>query len=248
LRYGLATAAPATARRVLGQLRRDPATVTLILGVPCLLLWLLQWVFVGVPGAFDRVGPLLFGVFPLIVMYLVASLTMLRERISGTLDRLLCLPMRKLDLLLGYLLAFGLFAVAQAALTTVLAIGVLDMHVAGPVWLLIPTAASDALFGVALGLLTSAFARTEFQAVQYLPAVVLPQFLVCGLFVPPDAMSDTLRLIADAMPMTHAVQATSAIANHPGITTSLMANLGVVTGFLLACLVLASLTLRRRSS
>jgi ABC-2 type transport system permease protein len=242
-----ATAAGATARRVLGQLAHDPGSVALILGLPCVLLALLRWVFDGVPEAFDRAGPQLFGVFPFIVMYLIASVATLRERVNGTLDRLLCLPMRKLDLLLGYVLAFGLLAVAQACLATGLAVGVLKMTVAGPVWLLIPAVTLDALLGLALGLLTSAFARTEFQAVQYLPAVILPQFLLCGLFVPREAMHGTLRLLADAMPMTYAVHATSRIATEPEVTPSLLADLGVVTGFLLACLILGALTLRRRT-
>ncbi|PWK78620.1 ABC-2 type transport system permease protein [Lentzea atacamensis] len=237
----------ATARRVLGQLAHDLGTVALILALPCVLLILLRWVFHGVPGSFARAGPQLFGVFPLIVMYLVASVATLRERVNGTLDRLLCLPMRRLDLLLGYVVAFGVLAVAQAGVATGLAVGVLGMRVAGPVWLLLLAAALDALLGLALGLLTSAFARTEFQAVQYLPAVILPQFLLCGLFVPPEAMDGTLRLLADTMPMTYAVQATSRIATEPGITSALLADLVAVTAFLLACLILGAFTLRRRT-
>ena len=131
--------------------------------------------FADLPGdLFDRFGPGLLAMFPFIVMFLVTSVTTLRERSSGTLERLLTMPIGKLDFLLGYALAFGLLAAVQSALAVAVSVGLLGLDVAGPVWLLGVVAVADAVLGTALGLLVSAFATTEFQAVQFMPAFVLP--------------------------------------------------------------------------
>ena len=189
----------ATARRVLSQLRHDHRTLALMIVVPCVLVWLLAWVFDGTP-TFDRIGAPLLGVFPFVVMFLVTSIATLRERTSGTLERLLTMPIGKLDLLLGYALAFGAVAVVQAGVASTLSLTVLGLDVAGPAWLLVTVAVLDALLGMALGLLVSAFATTEFQAVQFMPAFVLPQFLLCGLLVPRDEMNDVLHGVSDGAP------------------------------------------------
>ena len=183
----------ATARRVLAQLRGDHRTVALLLVVPLVLLTLLRYVFDDQPAAFDRIGGPLLALFPFTTMFLVTSVAMLRERTSGTLERLLSMPVGKADLLVGYALAFGLVAVVQTGLASALALGPLGLDVAGTAWLVVLLAVLNALLGTALGLLLSAFARTEFQAVQFLPAVVLPQLLLCGLFAPRQAMAVPLR-------------------------------------------------------
>ncbi len=173
----------ATAARVLRQLRHDPRTVALVLVVPVVLVTLIKYVFRGSP-VFDRIGGPLLGVFPLISMFLVTSITMLRERTSGTLERLMTMPLAKLDLLAGYAAAFALVAAAQALLVSTVAFWLLDLHVAGAKWGVILLAIANAVLGTSLGLFVSAFARTEFQAVQFLPAFVFPQLLVCGLLTP----------------------------------------------------------------
>ena len=119
-------------------------------------------------------GPALLAMFPFIVMFLVTSVTTLRERSSGTLERLLAMPMGKLDFLLGYALAFGLVAAVQSALAVAVSVGLLGLDVAGPVWLLSVVAVADAVLGTALGLFVSASRTTEFQAVQFMPAVRAP--------------------------------------------------------------------------
>ena len=159
----------ATARRVLRQLGHDPRTIVLLLVVPCVLLTLLYWVFDADPRTFDTIGASLLGIFPLITMFLVTSIATLRERTSGTLERLLSMPLGKADLILGYALAFGLLAVVQASLATGLAIWGLGLDIAGSPWLLLVVALLDALLGTALGLFVSAFAASEFQAVQFMP-------------------------------------------------------------------------------
>lgn len=238
----------ATAQRVLAQLRHDPRTIALLIVVPCVLLVLLKYVFDGQPAVFDRVGAPLLGMFPLIVMFLVASVATLRERSSGTLERLLTMPLAKLDLLLGYALAFGALALLQAAVAFGLTLGALGLHVAGPTWLLFVVAVGDGLLGTAMGLFVSAFAATEFQAVQFLPAFILPQFLLCGLFTPRESMAAVLRWISDAMPLSYAVDAMTRLTEQSGVGGYVVRDLVVIGGSALVALALGAVTLRRRTA
>jgi ABC-2 type transport system permease protein len=236
----------AVAGRVLIQLRRDPRTVALLLVLPCLLITLLWWMFEDTP-VFDQVGPALLAMFPFIVMFLVTSVTTLRERSSGTLERLLAMPMGKLDFLGGYALAFGVVAAVQAALAVGLSVGLLGLDVEGPVWLLLVVAVVDAVLGTALGLFVSAFAQTEFQAVQFMPAVVIPQILLCGLFLPRDALPDVLEAVSDVLPLSYAVDAMETLTTTTA-TADVWRDLAVVACFALAGLALGAATLRRRTT
>ncbi|MCW2621555.1 MAG: transporter [Frankiales bacterium] len=238
----------ATARRVLSQLRRDHRTVALLLVVPVLLITLLRYVFDGQPAAFDRVGAPLLALFPFTTMFLVTSVAMLRERSTGTLERLLTMPMRKGDLLVGYALAFGLVAVVQTALACGVALVLLGLDLAAGPSLVVLFAVLDALLGTALGLLLSAFARTEFQAVQFLPAFVLPQLLLCGLFAPRDGMAAPLRWLSAVFPLTYAVDGMQELARSTALSASVLADLLVVGGACLLALALGAATLRRRSA
>ncbi len=237
----------AVAVRVLTQLRRDPRTVVLLLVVPCLLIALLWWMFedsVGDP--FDRFGPALLAMFPFIVMFLVTSVTTLRERSSGTLERLLAMPMGRLDFLLGYAVAFGLVAALQALLAVGVSVGLLGLDIHGSVVLLGLVAVADAVLGSALGLFVSAFARTEFQAVQFLPAIVFPQILLCGLFVPRDTLPDALHAASDVLPLSYAVDAMTHLTRGTS-TSEVWVDLAVVAAFALGSLALGAATLRRRT-
>ena len=189
-----------TTGRIVRQLRHDPRTIALLILVPTLLLTLLYFMFDDSPGTFDRTALIMLGMFPFTIMFLITSVAMLRERTSGTLERLLTTPLGKLDLLFGYGIAFGLVAMVQAAVTTGLAYWLLDLDTAGSAGWVVLIAVVNAVLGVALGLLASAFARTEFQAVQFMPVVVLPQALLCGLFVPRDQMAGWLQAISDVLP------------------------------------------------
>jgi len=236
----------ATARRVLSQLRHDHRTVAMLIIVPCVLLALLAWVFDGTT-TFDAVGAPLLGIFPFVIMFLVTSVATLRERTSGTLERLLTMPIAKLDLLLGYALAFGLVAVVQAAAAATLSVTALDLDVAGPFWLLLVVAVLDALLGMALGLLVSAFAATEFQAVQFMPAFVLPQFLLCGLLVPRERMDDVLQAISNVLPLSYAVDAMRDLSLHAAVQAGAWVDLSVVALSIVLALGLGAATLRRRT-
>jgi ABC-2 type transport system permease protein len=237
----------AVAGRVLTQLRRDRRTAAMLLVLPCLLISLMWWMFEDTMGdPFNRFGPALLAMFPFIVMFLVTSVTTLRERSSGTLERLLAMPMGKLDFLLGYALAFGLVAALQALLAVSVSVGLLGLDIQGAVWLLGLVAVADAVLGSALGLFVSAFARTEFQAVQFLPAIVFPQILLCGLFVSRDSLPRALEAVSDALPLSYAVDAMTHLTlgtDTAGVSLDLL----VVVAFALAGLALGAATLQRRT-
>ncbi len=236
----------AVASRTLAQLRRDPRTIALIVGVPCLLETLLEQLFKGRSQVFQDVGAPLLGLFPFVTMFVVTSVTMLRERTSGTLERLMTLPLAKLDLLAGYGIAFAAVAVVQAAVVSALTFGLLGLEVAGPRWVVAAIAVADAVLGTALGLLASAFAQTEFQAVQFMPAIVFPQVLLCGLFVPRGQMAAWLRGISDALPLTYAYDALAHTAADR-LGTRFAVDVAVVCGCILLALALGAATLRRRT-
>lgn len=236
----------ATAGRVLRQVRADHRTLALLIVVPCVLIGLLAWIFNGT-NVFDRIGAPLLGVFPFVVMFLVTSVTTLRERSSGTLGRLLSTPLGKGDFLAGYALAFGALAVVQALVATGFAIWACGLDVAGPRWLLVVVAVVDAVLGTATGLFVSAFARTEFQAVQFMPAFVLPQFLLCGLLVPRDMLPRALELVSDFLPLSYAVDAMRTLTTTADAAGEVGLDVAIVAAFAVAAIAAGSLTLRRRT-
>jgi ABC transporter DrrB family efflux protein len=235
----------ATTIRVLQQLRHDPRTVALMLLVPVLLLSLLKWMFNDNPMVFNRVGPGLLGLFPLVVMFLITSITVLRERNAGTLERLLITPMRKHEFVFGYAIAFGIAAAIQAVIASALTLGPLGLQLAGSQGLLVVVAILNALVGMSLGLFFSAFAKTEFQAIQFLPAVIFPQFLLCGLLVPRDQLPSILSAISDFLPLSHAVDAMGELASRGNAIGS---DVLVIVVFLVGALVAGAATLRRRTA
>jgi ABC-2 type transport system permease protein len=243
-----ARATAATARRVLWQIRHDPRTIALLLVVPCLLLVLLRYVFDGREQVFEQIGAPLCGLFPFIVMFLVTSITMLRERTTGTLERLMTLPLAKLDLLAGYAIAFGLLAAVQAAVVCFVGFALLGLDAPHGAALVALLAIANALLGMALGLLVSAFARTEFQAVQFMPAFIFPQLLLCGLFVARDAMAPLLEALSWALPLTYAYDALARATDPAALGSRLLVDVLAVVGAGLAALALGALTLRRRTA
>jgi len=238
----------AVAGRVLRQMRHDPRTVALLVVVPTLLVVLLRYLFDGRPAQFDAVGPPLVGLFPLISMFLVSSITVLRERTTGTLERLLTMPLAKLDILAGYGLAFAGLAALQAAVVSAVAFGLLGLDVAGSPWAVGALAVGNALLGMALGLFVSAFATSEFQAVQFMPAFVLPQLLLCGLFVPRAQMAAALDAAAGAMPMTYAYDSLHRVAADGALGATGRIDVVVLAGAILVALALGAATLRRRTA
>ncbi len=237
----------ATATRVLRQLRHDPRTVGLLLGVPAVLMTLLKFVYDHNQIGFERAGPVLMVIFPLITMFLVSSVALLRERTSGTLERLLTTPLSKMSLLGGYALAFTLLATLQAGIVTALSLGPLGLSLSGSTALVVILAAAVALLGLGLGLLASAFAHSEFQVVQFFPATILPQLLLCGLLVPRAHMVGVLHAVSDILPMSYAADGIHHLAEEQGASAAALGDLAVVLAFAIGAILLGALTLKRRT-
>jgi ABC-2 type transport system permease protein len=220
--------------------------MAMMLLIPSLLMALLRYVF-NSSAAFNHAAPTLLAIFPFTLMFLITSVTVLRERTTTTLERLMTMPAGKLDILVGYAIAFGLMTIAQVGLACTVSLTLLGLNVTGSVPLLIVIALLDALLGMALGLFISAFARSEFQAVQFMPLIVMPQILLCGLFVPRDQMATVLQWISDVIPLTYAVQALDKVAVSTEVTGTVWRDLIIVAACMLGALVLGAATLRRRT-
>lgn len=242
-----ATILAATTTRILRQLRHDPRTIALLLLVPVVLMGLVYAMYDGAPQV-GQILLIMLGIFPFVIMFLITSIAMLRERTSGTLERLMTTRTGKGDLLFGYGIAFGTTAAAQAAVASACAYWLYAMTTAGSAGLVVLIAVLTALLGVGLGLACSALARTEFQAVQMLPIVVIPQILLCGLFVPRDQMAGWLSALSDVMPLSYAVEALQEVGAAAEPTSTFWIDLAVVGGCVILGLILAAATLRRRTS
>ena len=236
----------ATARRVLAQLRHDPRTVAMMVAVPAVLMILLRYVLNN-PLALDRFAPAYIGVFPFVVMFIVAAITTQRERARGTLERLMAMPLGKLDLLAGYAIAFGLVACVQVTVVVVISLTWLGVTLPGSAVPMAVVAVLDAILGMAIGLFASAFARSEFQAVQFMPALVLPQALLCGLVVSRARMTPFLSWLSDVLPLSYAVDAMQRIGASAAWTSAISADVAVIAAFTAAALVGGALTLRRQT-
>lgn len=237
----------ATAGRVLTQIRHDPRTIALLLIMPSVLIGLLAWVITDTP-VFDQVGPAMIALFPFILMFVITSITTLRERRSGTLERLLTMPLSKLDFILGYALAFSLLALVQAVVTVSFAVWVCGLQISGSIWLLLLVALLDGVLGTSLGLFASAFARTEFQVVQFMPALIFPQILLGGILLPREQMPDVLHAISDWLPLSHAIDALNSVAAGSETIGDIGTELIIIAAFIVGAIVLGAATLRRRTA
>ena len=251
-RLGL-TGYTATTTRILRQLAADHRSIAMILAVPILVITLMYFMFQnaptrpGAPSGFNTACLVLLGLFPLFVMFVITAITMQRERASGTLERILTTPLRRLDLLGAYGTAFSVAATAQATLACIVAFWILGFTTAGSfIWVFV-IAIVNAVLGVGLGLLCSAFARTEFQAVQFIPLVMVPQLLLAGIIVPRAAMPEWLQWVSNVMPASYALEALQQVGAHPNLTDIAVRDIVVVIGCAIIALCLAAATLRRRT-
>jgi ABC-2 type transport system permease protein len=214
---------------------------------PLLLLGLLAWVLSGQPGVFDQWGALLLGIFPLLIMFMLTSVATLRERTGGTLERLMTMPLSKVDFLGGYGVAFGAAAVLQAVIACSFTFGLFGLSIAAPVAVVVVLSVLNALLGTSLGLFASAFANTEFQAVQMMPVLLLPQFLLCGIVAPTSTLPQPLEAISYVLPLTYAVDAMKQVTVHATVNASVWRDIVVLVGFIIVLLVAGAATLNRRT-
>lgn len=244
----------ATTLRILRQLAGDHRSVAMILLVPSLVITLMYFMFYngahapGTPSPFNNACLILLGLFPLFLMFVITSITMQRERASGTLERILTTPLRRGDLLAAYGTAFSIAAAAQATLACVVAFGLLGFETVGSPGWVFTIAIVNAVLGVGLGLLCSAFARTEFQAVQFIPLVMVPQLLLAGIIVPRAAMPEWLQWVSNALPASYALEALQQVGMYPELTGLAVRDIAIVLAFAAVALGLAAVTLRRRTA
>jgi len=231
-------------KRILRQLRHDHRTLALVVVAPCLLMTILKWIYSDNGPVFQRVSGSLLGIFPMLIMFLITSVATLRERTSGTLERLLISPLTKLEFIFGYAISFGLLALSQGVIVSTYATQVLNLSIARSQLLLIWIAVIDALVGMAIGLLVSSFAKTEFQALQFMPAILLPQLLISGLLVPREQMPPLLYEVSNFLPLSYAADATRKVLSS---SDSIMRDSLILIAFILGLLAVGSLTLKRIS-
>ncbi|MFM6980555.1 MAG: ABC transporter permease [Micrococcales bacterium] len=236
----------AISQRVLRQIANDHRTVALMLIVPSLLTGLFAWML-NSDKMFNNIGPRLVGLFPFTVMFLLASITTLRERQSGTLERYLTMPMRRGEFIIGYALAFGLMAILQSAITLAFAIYVCGLELDDNFELLLLAAVANAILGLSLGLFASAFAKTEFQVIQFMPAFIFPQIILGGLFVSRDQMPEELATLSDWLPLTHSLKALTEISSGAS-SDDVLLEIGIVAAVSLGALLLGALTLRKKTA
>ena len=243
----------ATVIRIFAQLKGDPRAIALILLIPPLLLTLLYYVFhdlptpPGQPHIFDATGPIMLAVLPMFMMFIVTSVIMLRERSSGTLERILTTPLTRWNLLVSYACVFGLLAVVQSGILVTLLLGPLGIELTGPAWALLLLSFLGAVIGVAFGLLASAFARTEFQAVQFMPVFITPQVFLCGLLVPKEQLPDVLEAIANWLPMTWAVDVVRDVLANPELSSDGWWRFTALVGVTIAALFIAAASMPRKT-
>ena len=243
----------ATVARILAQLHADPRTIGLVMFLPIVFISLLYYVMIdlptppGAPKAFDTIGPTMLAVLPMMLMFLVTSIAMLRERTTGTLERLLTTPLSRWNLLASYGLVFGVLGVAQASLLATFVLGVFGVDIEGPLWVLLVITLLDALVGVSFGLLASAYARTEFQAVQFMPMFVGPQIFLSGLFAPVDLMPEALAAVARVLPMTWAADAVLDVTGNAEVASSTWVGIALLAALVIGMLVIAAASMPRQT-
>jgi ABC-2 type transport system permease protein len=238
----------ASVRRIVAQLSHDHRTVAIVLVVPLVLLTLLHEIYADDARLANRVETQMLAVFPVFIMFLLTAVAMVRERTSGTLERLLTTRLGKADLLLAYGAGFGLLAAAQAAAMTAFCTFVLGTDFAGPLGYVLLVSAVTALLGVSLGLLASAVSRSEFQAVQMFPVLVVPQILLCGLLGARENMADWLHALSTWLPLTYSIEALGEVSASSDVSADYWRYVAILAGCVVGLLILASTTLRRRTA
>ncbi len=194
----------------------------------------------------DYNAPALIAVFAFFFTFLLTSVSFLRERSSGTLERLMASPVTRLEVLVGYLLGFIGFAMAQSLIVLGYAIWVLDVREAGSIWLVLLVIAILVIGSVNLGIALSFFARNELQVVQFIPLVLLPQVFLGGLFWPVQTLWPPLRLLSQLFPLTHAVAALRAVMVGGEDLADIAGRLAALVALSAAMLVLGVLALRKQ--
>jgi ABC-2 type transport system permease protein len=193
----------------------------------------------------DFVAPVYIALLAMFFVFLLTCVSFLRERSQGTMERLLATPATRLEIVLGYMAGLGLFALIQVAVILSFTIWVVKIHYLGSLALLFLVVALLAVVGVSLGILASAFARNEFQVVQFIPLLIIPQVLLSGTFWAIEEMPNYLRPLAYVMPLTYANRALREVMLKGEGLAGIWPDLAILAGFAALIIALGALTMRR---
>ncbi|HEX9896506.1 MAG TPA: ABC transporter permease [Dehalococcoidales bacterium] len=235
------------AGRIIKQIVRDRRTLALITVVPIVVMTLIWLSFPDVPGMLDYIAPALLATLALFFGFLLTGISFLRERSQGTLERLMASPVSRQDIVLGYLLGFFLFALLQTLIIVLFTIYALDVQYKGDLWQIFVFQVIVLVGAINLGIFISAFARNEFQMVQFIPLIILPQVFLCGILWPVEQMNDFLQWVAKFLPLTYAVDGMRDIMVYGKSLLDVGLDLAVLAAFAVGISVITALTLRRSS-
>ncbi len=234
----------AIATRIILQLIRDRRTVVLIVVVPIVVMGLIGLSFPE-GNVLDYIAPALLATLAVFFSFLLTGISFLRERSQGTMERLMASPVSRLDIVLGYLLGFFIFALTQTLIILVFTIYVLDVNYYGDLWQIFVFQIAVIAGAVVLGIFTSTFARNEFQMVQFIPLIIIPQIFLCGVIWPVEQMPDYLQWLSVILPLTYAVDGLREIMLAGGNLLDVWLELSVLIGFAIVISIVAAITLKR---
>jgi ABC-2 type transport system permease protein len=234
------------ARRVTRELSRDYRTLFLFIGSPAFVMVLCAAMLTDHPDLFDRVGLLIMGLFPSAPGFLFASFAIQRERYRGSLEHLLTSPVTRVDVLVGYVLAFCVPASVQVVVMVAVSYGPLGLDSAGPWWAVGLFALLSCVQGVLLGMFAINLANNEFELTKMLPATALPHLMVSGMFQPIGDLPGWMQALAAVAPWRYMVSAVAELHDHSTVTSTLALNLGVTLGIVLLVSATTTLTVLKR--
>ena len=232
------------AGRVVRQLTRDRRTMALIFLVPLVVMTLIGLSFPRT-SVLDYIAPALLATLALFFGFLLTGISFLRERSQGTLERLMASPVSRLDIVVGYLCGFLIFALAQTLIILLFTVYVLKVNYYGDLWQIFVFQVVVITGAVSLGIFISTFARNEFQMVQFIPLIILPQVFLCGVIWPVEQMPDYLQWLSAVLPLTYAVDGLRNIMLSGKNLMDLGFELGVLVGFAVLMSIIAAVTVRR---
>lgn len=235
------------AGRVINQIRRDRRTLAMIMVVPLVVMTLIGLSFPD-ERVLDYIAPAMISALALFFGFLLTGISFLRERSQGTMERLMVSPVTRLDMVVGYLLGFFVFALAQTLIILFFTIYVFEIDYRGQLWEILIFQVVVIVMAVNLGIFISSFARNEFQMVQFIPLVILPQMFLSGLLWPVEQMPGYLQLVSSFLPMTYAIDGMREIMLAGKSLVEVGTDLAVLVGFAVVISGIAALTLRRGAS
>jgi ABC-2 type transport system permease protein len=235
------------ARRSIQQLARDHRTIGLIIIVPLVIASLIG---VSIPNKamLNQTLPALLATLILFFGFLLSGISFLRERSQGTRERLMASPVSRLDIILGYLIGFLLFAIIQTLVLFFYTVYVINIDFLGELWQIILFQVLIGILSVCLGIFISAFARNEFQMIQFIPLIIVPQVFICGVLFPVNTLPDWLQWIARFLPLTYGVDGIRAMMLEGKGLVDIGKEIAVLAGYAIALMALAGISLRRGHS